>query len=132
MESAQFCLLALTGVAAAILIREARSDLLPAVRLAIAVLLAFAVLEASTPVVSFLRELTGTAALSGNAGVLFKALGIAFLTEICAGICRDCGESGAATGVEWIGKAEILLLCLPLMEDLLSLARSLLSAEGGI
>ncbi|MBQ2308722.1 MAG: hypothetical protein II373_04010, partial [Clostridia bacterium] len=42
-----------------------------------------------------------------------RAVGLASVTEITAGICRDLGEGGLATKVEWCGRAEILAVSLP-------------------
>jgi stage III sporulation protein AD len=57
-------------------------------------------------------------------------MGIALLTQFCADVCRESGESGAASTVELTGKMEILLLCLPLLDEILSAARELLSLGG--
>ena len=65
--------------------------------------------------------------LHPNAEFLLKALGIAVLTQCCAELCRESGESGVANGVELAGKVEILLLALPLIAEILSTARELLS-----
>ena len=50
---------------------------------------------------------------------------VAVLTHICGEICRSCGENAAAAGVELGGKAEILLLSLPLIRKILSVAGEL-------
>ena len=55
----------------------------------------------------------------GEGEILFRALGIATLTHITAELCRDCGESTLAGGVEMLGKLEILTLCLPLIAAVL-------------
>ncbi len=61
------------------------------------------------------------------AGVLFKALGVALAVEFTADICRDAGEGALASKLETVGKAELLLLALPLFESLLTKAQGLLS-----
>lgn len=125
------CMLALLGVCAALIVKQWKSDLLPLVRVAILVGMGTVILSALTPLISYLQGLitqSGMQALHGE--ILFKALGIALLTQCCADICRESGESGAAGTVELTGKVEILLLCLPLLEQILSAARELLSMGG--
>ena len=61
--------------------------------------------------------------------LLIKALGICFLTQITADVCRDAGESALATHTEFVGKAALLLLMLPLFVQVLDLA--VLFIEGG-
>ncbi len=56
-----------------------------------------------------------------------RAVGLASVTEITAGICRDLGEGGLATKVEWCGRAEILFVSLPTLRSLLSLASGYLA-----
>ena len=127
MTTLKFCMLAVTGVAAAMIVKQWKSDFLPLIRLALCLLFGIAVVTAATPLISYLSDLTGMGGISQYATVLMKALGIAVLTQCCSEICRGCGENGAASGVELTGKVEILLLCLPLINEILSAAEKLLT-----
>ena len=127
MTTLKFCMLAVTGVAAAMIVKQWKSDFLPLIRLALCLLFGIAVVTAATPLISYLSDLTGMGGISQYATVLMKALGIAVLTQCCSEICRECGENGAASGVELTGKVEILLLCLPLINEILSAAEKLLT-----
>lgn len=51
--------------------------------------------------------------------IIFKALGICYLTQFSADICRDCGENAAASAAEIFGKIQLVLLSLPLFENLI-------------
>lgn len=130
MDSIRICLLAVAGVTAVTLIRKWNADFLPLMRLCLAVLLSAVVLSLAAPAVSYLRNLTELAGVSGYAELLLKALSVAVLTQCCAELCRESGESGAATGVELAGKVEILLLSLPLINEILSTAKELLAIAG--
>ena len=130
MDSIRICLLAVAGVTVVTIIRKWNADFIPLVRLCIAILLAAIIFAMATPLVSYLQSLTALSGVSGYAGVLIKALGIAVLTQCCAELCRESGESGAAGGVELAGKVEILLLCLPLINEILATAKELLSIAG--
>ena len=127
MDSAKICLVAVTGVCLCVIVKQWRSDFLPLLRLAVTVLFAGAILSLASPLVAYLREMTATTGLSSYAAFLIKALGIAVLTQCTSDICRDAGESGVANGVEIAGKAEILLLCLPLLGEIFSAAKALLA-----
>lgn len=130
MDSAKVCMIAVTGVCTAMILKQWKSDLLPLFRLAVRLVLAVGILSAAAPLVSALRELGASSALAPYVPVLLKALGVAVLTQGAAGICRECGESGMADAVEFAGKAEILLLSLPLMQELFAAARELLELGG--
>lgn len=131
MTLTKVCMIAVLGISATAIVKQWKSDFLPLVRLALTLTLGALILGAATPILSFFRVLSEE---SGNAAytvILFKALGIALLTQVCADICRESGESGLSAGVELTGKVEILLLALPLMEELLSVAQSLFEMGGG-
>lgn len=53
---------------------------------------------------------------------VLKSLGITYITYVSSEICKGAGEGGIAGQVEFFGRMEILLLCVPYFEKLLSLA----------
>ena len=61
--------------------------------------------------------------------VLFKALGICFLCQFSSDACKDAGQSALASKVELAGKLMIVLLALPMLEDIVNTAVTLLGAE---
>ena len=130
MDSAKLCLFGVAVVSVAVIIKKWNADFLPLVRLAATVLFAGTILSMASPLTAYLRQLTETTGLSDYAGFLLKALGIAVLTQICADVCRDAGESGIGNGVELAGKMEILILCLPLIGEIFSTAKALFGMGG--
>lgn len=48
-------------------------------------------------------------------GFLFKAVGITYVCEFCASICRDAGYSAVAGQIEIFGKLSILLMGIPVL-----------------
>ena len=63
-------------------------------------------------------------------GVMLKALGISLVARVCSDICRDCGESGLASGVETVAGVVIFSLSLPVLKEILGFASELLSRGG--
>lgn len=127
MNIFQVCMLAIAGITAMTVIKKWNSDFTPLLRIALTVLLTVAALSWITPLTAYLKQLTQIADLSESAEILFKALGIAWLTQCCADICRESGESGTANGVELAGKVEILLLSIPMLDKILSIVGELLT-----
>ena len=62
--------------------------------------------------------------------VMIKALGIALIARVCADICRECGESGLAQGVESAAGVVILSLSLPILSEILTFASDVLQQGG--
>lgn len=61
--------------------------------------------------------------------VVFKAVGICLITQLAADTCRDAGEQALAAKAELAGKCFLLLLALPLFEQLLSMVTALIGGE---
>ena len=124
-------MLAVLGLCVLTVIKQWKSDFSPLLRIGMTVLFGGMILASLSPILQKLEALGGTTLESTHFSVLLKALGVAFLTHFAAELCRESGENGVAGNVELAGKLEILLLCLPLIEDVLGLARDLLSVGGG-
>ena len=80
------------------------------------------------PVISWLGELAQSCGIGEMTSLLMRALGVALLTQLCAELCRQSGEGSIASGVELAGRAELLLMALPQLQELLSIAQTLMSA----
>lgn len=77
------------------------------------------------PTVGMITKLIDTTGFKDYFSTLLKALGVALAVEICADTCIDAGEASLARKIEMVGKAELLLLALPLVYKLIELARGL-------
>ncbi len=60
-------------------------------------------------------------------GVVFKCLGICFVTQLGCDICRDSGENALASQLELAGKAAVLISALPLFTAAAETVRVLLN-----
>ena len=59
-------------------------------------------------------------------GIILKVLAISYVADFAAAICRDAGEELIASRVEMAGKVLILVAALPIVQEVLSVVRSLL------
>ena len=125
--SIKICMLALVCTVAGVVIKQIRPDFAPFVRMAGNVAIVTVAVTLFIPTVAYIRSLFAGSSLGEYGGIITKALGIAVLTQLCADICRDCGESSVASGVELIGKLEMLVLCFPMIEKLLDSVREVMS-----
>ena len=51
--------------------------------------------------------------------LILKIIGITYLAEISADLCKDAGANALASQIELFGKLSILVLCMPIMTSLL-------------
>lgn len=79
------------------------------------------------PYFGLIRRFSEYGTLAEYFPLLLRAIGIAFLFEVGASVCRDAGEDGIAKNMEFIAKTEILILTFPLIKGLFDVTESLLS-----
>jgi stage III sporulation protein AD len=122
MDSIKICALGLICALLITVVKQFRAEFSIPAKLAAFVILFGIGIGMLYPIFNWIESLMNVVGLSKYGTVLLKALGIALLSQICADICRDCGESSVASGVELAGKLEILILCLPLIVEIFEIA----------
>ncbi len=119
--------MAILTLVASIVLRESGRPWSEALTAVFAVSAVAHAVNAVSQSAELLRNLAFDADTSAYVKLLLKAGGIAYLTDITAGLCRNAGESSLGTYVELAGRAELILLSLPLLEELLELSFGVLS-----
>lgn len=111
---------AVTAAFAAAAIRRMRPEAGMGLALAAGVLLLLAALGSVQSVTGAMQRLCEQAQLEPvYTRTLFKTVGICFLTDFAAGVCRDVEESGLAQHVETVGRVLILAVAAPVLASLL-------------
>jgi stage III sporulation protein AD len=62
----------------------------------------------------------------GYIGILIKIIGITYVTEISASLCRDTGYQAIGEQIELVGKLTILAISMPIMLAILDTINNLL------
>ena len=113
-------------------LRGQRPELAMGIGLAAGVLVLWTVLEQVTPLLGTLRRLVASAGISASHfAVVLKAMGMGLLTQMTADTCRDAGESALAGKAELAGRVFMLLLSVPLFEELLAMVVGMMEGQGG-
>ena len=117
-------------LASSAVIKQWKADFLPLVRIGAVVLFGTLLIASAKPLLSLVTALGNNAGSSPYIETILKGLGIVILTQISSDICRDSGEGTLAGHIETVGKLELLLLCIPLIEEILAIAQKLLEMGG--
>ncbi len=73
------------------------------------------------------KELIDLANVSSkHTEILLKSIGICFISQFSSDICKDAGEQALSGKVELAGKITILICALPLIQEVLHTASTLL------
>ncbi len=110
----------------ATVVKGASRDFGDMVKVVSAVILAGGVMICASPLVEFISGIAEGTQINTYLSVMLKALGVAFLTHICASVCRDCGEQTIAGYAELAGKIEMLIIAIPLIEEIIGIAEGLI------
>lgn len=106
----------------AVVLRAQRPELAMGLSLAAGVLVTVLVLKELAPLASTLRRMTALGGFSEGAfSVVLRAAGVCLITQLTADTCRDAGESALASKAELAGRFVLLLMSLPLFEEILTL-----------
>ena len=127
MGIVQIAGVALLSVGLILCLKELKTTFALPARLAATLLLFGAALFLYVPVLERLRTLFSLSGTVDYATPILRAAGIALICELTACFCRDLGENTVASGVLLFGKMEILVLCLPLLDGVLEIAKELLN-----
>lgn len=110
--------LGLIGTVVLTVVRDLRPEWGTLLRLAIGTLLLLAVISPLARAVSALTHLAVMAHIPDiYLGLLFKVVGVAYLTTLAARVAYDTGESAIGSRIELAGKITILLLAIPILSD---------------
>ncbi len=94
--------------------------------LAACVLIGLFLVNMARPVVAFFSELRAMTGLDRSLmEPLMKTLGVGLLSQLCAGVCSDAGESALAKLVELAGSVLSIYLALPLFRAVIELVQTM-------
>ena len=128
MEWARIGGVAAVGLTALLILRAYKPEWAPFLRMAVTVVALGLTVGLAATALEYVTDLAAAAGVMEGEGwtILLKGLGVAFLTEASASLCRDSGESGLATWVETAGRLELLLLSFPLIRTVMDTVTAML------
>ena len=121
------------GIAAAVFavfIRGWKPELAMQVSLVATVIILVAVLPYLNIVVDMLKNLSNQVGIEYRyMGIVLKVIGIAYVAQFAAELCRDAGESAIASKIELGGKIIIMTLSMPVIYSLLEIVNEIIRFE---
>ncbi|WP_042315813.1 stage III sporulation protein AD [Desulfofarcimen acetoxidans] len=116
MEIIQIVGLGLIGAILAVILRQQKPELALMLSICVGVLLFLTVIGQISAVFNVLRDLAAQANISMvYVGTILKIVGIAYIADFGAQICRDSGESALASKIEFAAKILVLVMAVPII-----------------
>jgi stage III sporulation protein AD len=122
----QVCGFALLGVMTVLILKTVRPEYATVAGIAVGILILIGTLSPLVTVMDSVIALGEETGFSIYSSVILKSLGIGILAQTTADVCRDSGVGTIASKVEFAAKIIILVLCLPIIETLISLIEGFL------
>ena len=114
-----------------LVVRSQRPEIAVQLSLALAAIVFLMVLGKLEVVFDLFRDLAAKANISQvYLNTILKIIGIAYVTEFGAQVCRDAGEGAVAGKIEFAGKIMIMVLAVPIIALVLETITKLIN--GGL
>lgn len=110
----QLVLIAVVGMLIALTFRKQQADMSVIVSIGICLLLMFFMVQAFDALVSFIQKISGYMNLE-YVGVLLKLIGIAYVCEFAASLCKDAGYQAISGQIEVAGRVAMMIITIPVM-----------------
>lgn len=99
-----------------LIIRQQRPEMAVQLSLALATIIFLMVLGKINVVLNLFRDLAEKANISQMyLNTILKIIGIAYITEFGAQVCRDAGEGAVAGKIEFAGKVMVMVMAIPII-----------------
>lgn len=122
--------IAIISTALCILIKQYKPEYAMIVSLACGILLFSIIIVSLLPAFKTMSDLMQKAHINTTyTKAIIKTLGVCYVTQLASESCKDAGQSAIASKVELSGKVFIVLISLPLFEDLINIAFSLINTN---
>ncbi len=125
MNPFTLCAFALAATGAIIVLRQTRSELALVASATAGVIVFINILQGISPLLEFIKGSADDSGASSYFVLMLKALSISVCCRISSDICRDSGETALASKVEMAGKLSIVIISLPLVKQLLEIAKDM-------
>lgn len=99
-----------------LIIKRERPELAVQLSLALVVMVFLIILGKISVVLDLFRDLAEKANISQMyLNTILKIIGIAYITEFGAQVCRDAGEGAIAGKIEFAGKVFVMVMAIPII-----------------
>ncbi len=127
MDILQIVCIGIVAVVLSVTIKQQKPEIALQVSIATGLLIFILIVVKLTSVIEFIKTFSRKADIdAAYIEILLKIVGIAYIAEFGAEVCKDAGESSIASKIELAGKVTIVILAVPIISSLLDLVVKLM------
>lgn len=128
MNMIQIGIIGVAGTLLAVQFKSGKSEYGIYISVALSLVIFFAIIGRLEVIIDVLRTIANYINMdTAYIGTLIKMLGITYVAEFSAGICKDAGYQTIALQIEIFGKLAVLVLSMPVLMALLNTIKDFLS-----
>ena len=128
MNMIQIGIIGVAGTLLAVQFKSGKSEYGIYISVALSLVIFFAIIGRLEVIIDALRTIANYINMdTAYIGTLIKMLGITYVAEFSAGICKDAGYQTIALQIEIVGKLAVLVLSMPVLMALLNTIKEFLS-----
>jgi len=127
MDILQITCIGIIAVVLSSILKVQRPEIALQVSIVTGLLIFIIIIVKLSAVIDFLQAFSKRADIDSTyINILLKIVGIAYIAEFGAEVCKDAGESSVASKIELAGKVTIVILAVPIISSLLDLVVKLM------
>lgn len=127
MEIFRIVCLGIAATALAVFVKSWRAEMAMLISLLAAVVVFLSVLPYIKTLFGVFADISERIGLDNKyISVVMKVIGIAYVTQFGAELCRDAGESAVASKIEFGGKVMIVAMSVPIMYNFLEVVETVI------
>ncbi len=112
---------------ASLIVKPVRNDFAMLISMVGGIIIFVMILSSLSSAISLINSIAQKTGVNGNLlSIVFKIIGIGYLTEFSASMCADAGSAGLGDKVLLGGKIVILVMSLPIITSILDIVMELL------
>ncbi len=127
MDILQIVCIGIVAVILSVTIKQQKPEIALQVSIVTGLLIFIIIVVKLASVIDFIKAFSRKADIDTTyITILLKIVGIAYIAEFGAEVCKDAGESSIASKIELAGKVTIVILAVPIISSLLDLVVKLM------
>jgi stage III sporulation protein AD len=127
MEAVKIIMICLIGTMFILLLNKQNKEYGIYISIAVGIIVFFLVVNKIKIIIDVIYRISGFINIDDiYVKILFQILGLAFITEFGAGLCKDAGQNSIANNIELAGKIMILVTSMPIILSIVELIEELI------
>lgn len=131
MSIAAVCFIGVITAVISVSLRKYNSEIAFLITIAGSIIIFLSVIVNISSLFETVKNIFNTASVNVEyIKVLFKAVGLCFISEFAVDLCMDAGQRTLANNISIAGKVLVLVTAVPLYKEILNTVLSLTGASG--